>query len=147
MDETWAEALDLDACLEHLRADVVGRLGIVADGLPLVLPVNYRVVETLGLTWVVLRTRPGNVIDEASTHVALEIDGIDLAHSRAWSVLVRGTLARIDPEAAGFRERFNPEPWLSTDRDAWLVIEPFSITGRELHSSDESWAYHPRAYL
>ena len=147
MEEMWAQELDLETCMKHLRADVIGRLGVVTDGFPIVLPVNYRVVETLGLMWVVLRTRPGNVIDEASTQVAFEIDGIDLAHGRAWSVLVRGTLAHIDADTAGFRERFDPEPWISTDRDSWLVIEPFSITGRELHSSDDSWAYHPRAYL
>ena len=62
----WLENLDLETCLEHLRAGVVGRVGVVVDGVPIVLPVNYRLVETLGLTWVALRTRPGNVIDQAS---------------------------------------------------------------------------------
>ncbi len=147
MSETWAEELDLDTCLERLRADSVGRIGVVVDGSPLVLPVNYQLVETLGLTWVAIRTRPGNVIDEAAQQVALEIDGVDLVHERGWSVLVRGTLAHIDAATAGFRERFDPEPWLTDGREAWLVIEPFAITGRELHSSEEGWAYHHRAYL
>jgi uncharacterized protein len=147
MDEAWLETLDLETCLMHLRAEQVGRLAIVADGYPIVLPVNYRLVETSGLTWVALRTRPGNVIDHASTKVALEIDSIDPAHRRGWSVLVRGTLHHVDPEAASFRDRFDAEPWLMTDRDAWLVIEPFSITGRELHPSQQEWAFHLRAYL
>lgn len=147
MDEAWLEHLDLETCLMHLRTELVGRIAIVIDGFPIVLPVNYRLVETLGLTWLALRTRPGNVIDQASTKVAFEIDAIDPSHERGWSVLVRGTLQPVDPEAAGFRDRFDAEPWLTTERDAWLVIEPFSITGRELHPSEQDWAFHLRAYL
>ncbi len=147
MDEAWLEDLDLEGCLERLRHEVVGRVAVVIDGFPVILPVNYRLVETLGLTWVALRTRPGNVITQATERVAFEIDGIDTAYQRGWSVLVRGTLLPIDPEAASFRERFDAEPWLTAERDAWLVIEPFSITGRELHHSEQRWAFHHRAYL
>jgi nitroimidazol reductase NimA-like FMN-containing flavoprotein (pyridoxamine 5'-phosphate oxidase superfamily) len=147
MDGTWLADLDLETCLAHLREGVVGRVGVVADGFPIVLPVNYRLIETLGLTWVAIRTRPGNVIDQASSNVAFEIDSIDPAHQRGWSVLVRGTLVPVDPDAAGFREQFDSEPWLTSERDAWLVIEPFSITGRELRHSEHAWAFHHRAYL
>jgi hypothetical protein len=99
------------------------------------------------LTWVAVRTRPGNVLDRAPMPVAFEIDAIDPVHRRGWSVVVRGTLQHVDPDAADFRARFDPEPWLVSERDAWLVIEPFSITGRELHAAEAEWAFHPRAYL
>ena len=147
MEETWAEELDLDTCLERLRAHTVGRVGVIVDGHPLVLPVNYRLMETAGRTWVVLRTRAGNVIDTASERVAFEIDGIDVARERGWSVLVRGTMAHVDPSAAEFRARFDPEPWLGDAREAWLMIEPFAITGRELRAAEQLWAYDARAYL
>ena len=62
-------------------------------------------------------------------------------------MLVRGTMAHVDPDAAEFRARFDPEPWIGDARDAWLVIEPFSITGRELRSAEQPWAYDARAYL
>ena len=146
MEETWAEELDLDTCLERLRAHTVGRIGVVLDGFPLVLPVNYRLMETAGRTWVVLRTRTGNVIDTATNRVAFEIDGIDVVHQRGWSVLVRGTMDHVDPDAADFRERFDPEPWLD-ERAEWLTIEPFSITGRELRSAEQLWAFDARSYL
>jgi nitroimidazol reductase NimA-like FMN-containing flavoprotein (pyridoxamine 5'-phosphate oxidase superfamily) len=146
MEETWAEELDLDTCLDRLRAHTVGRVGVLVEGFPLVLPVNYRLMETAGRTWVVLRTRTGNVIDTASERVAFEIDGIDAVRERGWSVLVRGTLEHVDPRAAEFRERFDPEPWLG-ERDSWLMIEPFSITGRELRAAEQLWAYDARAYL
>jgi hypothetical protein len=61
-------------------------------------------------------------------------------------VLVRGTLQRIDPEAASFGDRFDSAPWLP-DREAWLVIEPFSITGRELLPGEREWAFNVGAYL
>jgi len=147
MEDAWLETLELDACLEHLRAEQIGRLAVVVDGSPIVLPVTYRLVETSGLTWVALRTRPGNVIDQASTNVAFEIDGIDPTRRRGWSVLVRGTLQHVDPDAAAFRERFDTQPWLAAERDSWLVIEPFTITGRELHPSEPDWAFHVSAYL
>lgn len=147
MDETWAETLDLDGCLERLRDHGVGRLAVVTAEYPIVLPVNYRLVEVLGVTWVALRTRTGNVIDQVPRPVAFEIDDITPGQEGAWSVLVRGTLVRVDPEAASFRERFDSQPWLEVERDSWLVIEPFSITGRMLHTGHENWAYQPGAYL
>ncbi len=114
MEAAWLETLEHDACLEHLRSQQVGRVALVHDGSPLMLPVMYRLVETGGLTWVAFRTRPGNV---------------------------------IDPDAAGFRERFDARPWLAAERESWLVIEPFVITGRELHPSEPDWAFHVDAYL
>ena len=147
MDEAWLETLELERCLEHLRTEQVGRIAIVVDGSPIVFPITYRLLETSSQTWIAIRTRPGNVIDQASMNTAFEIDGIDASHHRGWSVLVRGSLQHVNPEAAGFRERFDPQPWMTTDRDAWLVIEPYSITGRELHPSEHDWAFHSTAYL
>jgi hypothetical protein len=64
-----------------------------------------------------------------------------------WSVLARGTLHHVDPDAADFRERFDPHPWIIDERDAWLIVEPFGITGRRLHAAEPEWAFHPEAYL
>jgi nitroimidazol reductase NimA-like FMN-containing flavoprotein (pyridoxamine 5'-phosphate oxidase superfamily) len=147
MDEAWLEQLDLGTCLAHLRTEPVGRIAVIFDGRPIILPINYRLVETLDLTWIALRTRPGNLIDQVPTKVSFEVDGIDPSHHRGWSVLVQGTLQAVDPDAAGFRERFDSQPWLTAEREAWLMIEPFSISGRELHPSQQDWAFHLDAYL
>ena len=85
-----------------------------------------------------IRTRPGNVLDRAAMRSAFEIDAIDPSHQEGWSVLVRGTLHHVDPESADFRGRFDPEPWMTADREAWLVIEPFAITGRQVHAGTHS---------
>ena len=147
MNEAWLEELDLETCLRLLAENSVGRIAVVADDFPIVLPVNYRLVESSEANWLAVRTRPGSVLDRAPVPVAFEIDAIDPGHHQGWSVLVRGHLQRVDPDAADFRARFDPEPWLASERDAWLVIEPFSITGRRLHAAESEWAFHPSAYL
>jgi nitroimidazol reductase NimA-like FMN-containing flavoprotein (pyridoxamine 5'-phosphate oxidase superfamily) len=150
MSQAWLEELSHEECLELLRSRSVGRIGFTVDGFPFVVPVNYRLVEAGGTTpdaWIALRTRPGNVIDQAADDVAFEIDDVDLYHQGGWSVLVRGTLHEIDPDAANIRERFDPEPWIDTEREAWLIIEPFAVTGRRLHGPEIEWAFHVRAYL
>jgi hypothetical protein len=93
-----------------------------------------------------LRTRRGNVIDQAAMPVAFEIDRFEVAAQEGWSVLVRGTLHHVNPVGGGFAERFDPQPWLEDERDAWLIIEPFSITGRRLRSR-RLWAFHLEGYL
>jgi nitroimidazol reductase NimA-like FMN-containing flavoprotein (pyridoxamine 5'-phosphate oxidase superfamily) len=147
MAEAWLEELSYDECLDLLRNSSVGRIAVVVDDFPVVLPVNYRLVETGAPTWIAVRTRPGNILDRASMNAAFEIDNVDPVHHEGSSVLVRGTLHHVDSEAADFRERFDPEPWLLAERDAWLVIAPFSVTGRRLHAAEGPWAFHPRAYL
>jgi nitroimidazol reductase NimA-like FMN-containing flavoprotein (pyridoxamine 5'-phosphate oxidase superfamily) len=145
MEPSRLVALDLDTCLEILRAHEVGRIALTTDSGPVIVPVNYRLVETLGLRWIALRTEAGGLVDEPGTRVAFEIDEIGPGR-QGRSVLVRGTLERIDRETAGFGDRFDSEPWLP-DRDSWLVIEPYTITGRELQAGEREWAFSVGAYL
>ena len=143
--ESRLRTLDLEECLERLRAHEVGRIALTTPTGPIILPVNYKLVETLDVRWLALRTETGGAIDEAQASVAFEIDEIGPGH-RGSSVLVRGILQHIDPDAAGWRERYDSVPWLP-DRDSWLVIEPFSITGRELLPGELDWAFGIGAYL
>jgi nitroimidazol reductase NimA-like FMN-containing flavoprotein (pyridoxamine 5'-phosphate oxidase superfamily) len=150
MSDAWLEELPYEECVELLAARSVGRIAVIVEGGPVVVPVNYRLVAAHGVTpgvWIALRTRPGNVIDQAADGVAFEIDTIDTLHQEGWSVLVRGTLHQIDSDAAHIRDRFDPQPWLDDQRDVWLLIEPFAISGRRLHAAETVWAFHIRAYL
>jgi nitroimidazol reductase NimA-like FMN-containing flavoprotein (pyridoxamine 5'-phosphate oxidase superfamily) len=144
--QAWLRELAYE-CLDLLRQGSVGRVAVVVDQFPVVLPVNYRLAEMGGRRWVAIRTRPGNVLEQASMHAAFETDSIDPMHRQGWSVLVRGTLHHLGPASANFRQRFDPEPWMAAERDAWLAIEPFSITGRQLHPAERAWPFHPTAYL
>jgi nitroimidazol reductase NimA-like FMN-containing flavoprotein (pyridoxamine 5'-phosphate oxidase superfamily) len=143
MDGTLDEITHED-CLELLRFGELGRIALDVDGVPAIVPVNYRLVETAHLTWIAIRTRPGNLLDRDRVPVAFEIDHVDHRTQEGWSVLVRGMLLRVDTEAASFSQLFDPNPWIVSDRDRWLVIEPFATSGRRLHVVESDL---PRATL
>lgn len=148
MPDNTLDVIPRDVCLELLRAHSVGRVAVIEAGYPMVVPVNYLVVEVETQHFISIRTRPGNLIDRSGPPVAFEIDGIDSYHGTGFSVVVRGKLHHlIDLERRGWNGPLDPEPWIEHDRDAWLLIEPESITGRRLRPKETEWAFHLRAYL
>ena len=100
MADAGLDELSLSECLDLLRATRVGRIAFTVDDWPVILPVNYVLAEASERTWIALRTRPGNVIDRAPLNVAFQIDAVDPVRQQGWSVLVRGTLHHVDPDAA-----------------------------------------------
>ena len=148
MSRELLEELPEQVCLSLLYANNVGRIAVVVDGCPEVMPVNYRVVDLAGAPAVVVRTRRGNVIDSSAINVAFEIDGIDPAHRSGWSVLVKGELHHVDPPLADMlRDRLESLSWLPEGNDSWLAIQQLQITGRRLHAPEAQWAFHIRGYL
>jgi nitroimidazol reductase NimA-like FMN-containing flavoprotein (pyridoxamine 5'-phosphate oxidase superfamily) len=145
--ERWLEVLTNEECFGLLRANGVGRIAVVHEGRPFVFPVNYRLVEVSDKPQLVLRTRPGNVIDLAEDAVALEIDGIDPSHQRGWSVLVQGSLRHIAADAPSRSAEFDSVSWIVGESAALLTIEPESISGRRLVAATLQWAFHQSAYL
>ena len=139
-------ALSLEECVEHLAAHEVARFARLDAGWPVVFPVNYRLVDRERHRWIALRTHPAGPLDHPGERVALQVDQIDPNRHEGWSVLVRGTLHAVDENAAGFRDAFDPRPWLD-DRDRWFVIEPALITGRRLIGPEAEWAFGTEAYL
>jgi nitroimidazol reductase NimA-like FMN-containing flavoprotein (pyridoxamine 5'-phosphate oxidase superfamily) len=146
MTDAWLESLSQERCLGLLRQGTIGRIAFVVDGDPIILPVNYRLVEPTSGPLLAVRTRPGNVIEQATTNVAFEIDSIDLVHHQGWSVLVRGELLHANPTSDAFRERYDPQSWLN-DPEAWLLVDPWEISGRELHGTEPLWHVRPGEYM
>jgi hypothetical protein len=145
---TKLETLSQEECRLLLGLAAVGRIAFVVDGLPMVLPVNYRLLNNESGLWIVLLTRPGNVIDEAPEQVAFEIDGIDHDRQQGWSVLVRGVLHHLDHnEIELFSGRFDPKPWVRDERTAWLAIKARAVSGRRLVATEHGWAFPSEAYL
>ena len=134
IDERATE-FDLGECLRRLRDGQVGSVAYTADGFPAMLPVYFRLVETSAPAWIALRAERERFSERAPVPVVFEIGGRDETNGLRWSVVVRGLLEHVDPDAADFRERFDPEPWLIETHPAWLVIEPFSIAGWEIHDA------------
>ncbi|MFD7244397.1 helix-turn-helix domain-containing protein [Streptomyces massasporeus] len=118
-------------CRSLLSTHGVGRLAVPADSGPVVIPVNYSVVEG----GIVFRTEPGATPAQADGHqVAFEADRIGEAFSEGWSVLVRGPATTVtDPEeVARLEEQAFSTPWAGGRRETWLRIEPVAVTGRRI---------------
>ncbi|MFD8236645.1 helix-turn-helix domain-containing protein [Streptomyces sp. NPDC059696] len=118
-------------CRSLLSTHGVGRLAVPADSGPLVVPLNYSVVDG----GIVFRTEPGTAPAQADgQRVAFEVDRIDEAFSEGWSVLVRGPATTVmDPdETARLAEQAYSTPWAGGRRDLWLRIEPVAVTGRRI---------------
>lgn len=119
-------------CLNLLALGQIGRVGLLVDGEPVVLPVNY----ALDGDSVLFRTSERSVLRQASmSKVAFEVDHIDEAARTGWSVLVRGRADdihdAIDATSARLR-RLALVTWAPGERQYWFVIRPHAITGRLL---------------
>lgn len=147
MNDQMLDQLSTDRCFDLLRIHLVGRIAVVVDGFPIVMPVNYRVVDAGGKHWVVFRTRHGNEIDRGAINASFQIDSVDPAHHNGWSVLVRGRLAHLDRHRISqLTDQFDPQPW-APGRESWLALEATQVTGRRLRSADVEWAFHVRGYI
>jgi nitroimidazol reductase NimA-like FMN-containing flavoprotein (pyridoxamine 5'-phosphate oxidase superfamily) len=128
---TEAESLGL------IEQAEIGRIGFSGRYGPIVLPVNYKVVDGS----VVFRVAVGSSIGEdlrtgiadAEYKVAFEIDEIDAATRTGWSVMIQGAAHHVDDEqerqavlAAGI------EPWPGGQREQFVQIRPTVISGRRI---------------
>jgi nitroimidazol reductase NimA-like FMN-containing flavoprotein (pyridoxamine 5'-phosphate oxidase superfamily) len=132
MDRRGLRVLPYDECLILLRHAGTGRLGFVHHGEPEVLPVNFGLDHDVP----VFRTTWGSKLDAASAGhpVALEVDAVDRATSRAWSVVVKGpaTVEYVQDAIARY-ELLGIERWVRDDAESfWIRVTPETVTGREL---------------
>jgi nitroimidazol reductase NimA-like FMN-containing flavoprotein (pyridoxamine 5'-phosphate oxidase superfamily) len=128
---TEAESLALIAQSEVGRIGFTGRFG------PMVLPVNYRVLDGT----IVFRTDEGSPLGEdlntgitnAEYRVAFEVDDLNPADRTGWSVLIQGSAHFMDEDAeraAG--EQAGVDPWAGGAKEVYIQIKPTRITGRRV---------------
>jgi uncharacterized protein len=126
------EHLSRTECLDLLALAQVGRVGLVVNGMPEILPVNY----ALDGDAILFRTAAGSVLNQASmANVAFEVDRIDESTQSGWSVLVRGHADDIGDAIDATSERLRRLTlitWAPGQRQCWFVIRPQAITGRRL---------------
>ncbi|MDF3299121.1 helix-turn-helix domain-containing protein [Streptomyces tropicalis] len=118
-------------CRALLGGHGVGRLAVPTVSGPVVVPVNYSVVDGA----IVFRTAPDATPYQAvGCRVAFEVDRIDDAFSRGWSVLVRGHAHAVTDSAEVRRlvDRAYSPPWAGGRRDVWVRIDPLVVTGRRI---------------
>jgi nitroimidazol reductase NimA-like FMN-containing flavoprotein (pyridoxamine 5'-phosphate oxidase superfamily) len=131
--ESLLEPIEPEKCLALLASHHIGRIAVVADGQPLIFPVNYAMAGR----HVVFRSDPGTKLSAAADHqVAFEIDGTDNLYHSGWSVLVVGT-AREEHNDSHLLElaRLPFTTWVSGPKTHWMRISGGAITGRRITRS------------
>jgi nitroimidazol reductase NimA-like FMN-containing flavoprotein (pyridoxamine 5'-phosphate oxidase superfamily) len=126
----WQE-LTKSECFALLSGERLGRLAVVDDQGPVVLPVNF----VLDRHMVVFRTDEGTKLDAAArgSRVAFEIDGTDEVARTGWSVLVRGEAIEVtDPAELARLRRLRLSPWAPGAKARYVRILPAKLTGRRI---------------
>jgi len=144
-DHAGLEILPFDECLRLLASVSVGRVGFVADGEVVVLPVNH-VVDGQD---VIFRTAHGSKLSvaEGQDRAAFEADQYNEQTRSGWSVLVTGRAEVVDAEADIERlsvslSRRGVYPWVTSVRHPfWIRIRPTSVSGRQTPGT--RWASRP----
>lgn len=124
--------LDEAECLRLIDSTPVGRIGFMADGEILVLPVNYRWHEN----GIVFRTLDGLKLAAAADNqrVCFEIDQWDAESRTGWSVVVGGVAREVEHWAEeALLDQLDLIPWAKAEwRPIWVRIEAEDISGRVL---------------
>lgn len=126
------EELSREECLRLLQFEsYVGRVGFVAGGRPLILPVNYLAQDAS----VVFCTSAGSTLSALAggAEVAFEVDSSRPLYHSGWSVLVRGTAHEVTDEHELERLRLGPlKSWAVRRNPRWIRITVDEISGRRL---------------
>lgn len=135
--EPILEELSEEESLRLIERAQIGRIGFTSRYGPVVLPVNFRVLDGS----VVFRTVAGSPLDEdlhtgitdADYKVAFEIDQLDPAERTGWSVLLQGGAHYVEDEKerAAAREA-GIDPWAGGDREVFIRIKPTMVSGRRI---------------
>ncbi|HVM39793.1 MAG TPA: pyridoxamine 5'-phosphate oxidase family protein [Acidimicrobiia bacterium] len=130
-DRSGLEVIPREDCVRLLGTTMIGRVGVVVAGRPVVLPVNYVVDGDR----VIFRTDDGTKFDAAvrGEFVAFEIDDVDSMYHQGWSVLVTGVAEEITDPTELDRVRMLPlRPWAHGAKAHFVRIVPVTISGRRI---------------
>jgi len=130
-DRAGLEILHLGDCFGLLGSVPVGRIGFLAGGEVIILPVNFLVDGQD----VVFRTAAGSKLSsiEVGHYVGFEADAYDPATETGWSVLVSGLAEIVDDEADAARlDARELRSWGEPADPVWVRIRPSSISGRRI---------------
>ncbi len=124
------EVLSRAECLDLLGRERVGRVGVSLGALPVILPVNYTLLDHS----VLIRTVAGTKLAAATTRtvVAFEVDSYKEDGLAGWSVLVVGRASEVTGQDELSRAReAHLEAWGAPGAAHHLVaIEIELVSGR-----------------
>ncbi|HEY6469971.1 MAG TPA: pyridoxamine 5'-phosphate oxidase family protein [Candidatus Dormibacteraeota bacterium] len=109
----------------------VGRVGFVADGRLMILPVNYLAEDDA----VFFCTAGGTKLSalHSGAEVAFEVDSDQPLYHSGWSVLVNGVAEEVTETAELDRLRRGPlKSWAVAASQHWIRISIDTISGRQI---------------
>lgn len=119
-------------CRDLLAGGVFGRVALCTPSGPRIFPVNYSVVSEA----VVFRTSAYGMVanHDWSSPMAFEVDYVDYADHKGWSVVAIGPGERVeDPEELDHIKRtWDPRPWAGGTRPLYVKLAWDELTGRRL---------------
>jgi nitroimidazol reductase NimA-like FMN-containing flavoprotein (pyridoxamine 5'-phosphate oxidase superfamily) len=128
------EELGRDECLTRMATQRLGRLGVVVEGVPIVLPMQFAMD---GETVVLQTNQGGKTLNVPLSSVSFEVDHVDWDEGVGWSVLLQGYGADIssalDQRSEALRS-LTIQSWAPPPADRWLKIIPRKITGRVIRA-------------
>ena len=131
-DQAGLEILHLGDCFGLLESVPVGRIGFLAGGEVVILPVNFLVDGQD----VLFRTGAGSKLSavEVGRYVGFEADCYDQPTGTGWSVVVNGLAEIVDDEEEGARlDALGLSSWGGeASGRVWVRIRPSSVTGRRI---------------
>jgi len=126
------EELSYAKCRGLIAGGVFGRVAVCTPGGPRIFPVNYSVVDEA----VVFRTSAYGIVaaHDWSQPIAFEVDHVDYADQKGWSVVAVGPGERVeDPEQLALIKRtWDPRPWAGGSRPLYVRLPWTELTGRRL---------------
>lgn len=133
LDSSGLEILSYEECRFLLAEQPVGRIGLVDEGTPVVLPVNF----ALDGPSIVFRSGRGTKLETAvmGRPVCIEVDSWDLLEHTGWSVLAKGVAEHVTDGAEIERlDRFHVRPWAHPEaRHEWIRVHVDDLSGRRIH--------------
>jgi nitroimidazol reductase NimA-like FMN-containing flavoprotein (pyridoxamine 5'-phosphate oxidase superfamily) len=132
-EHAGVEIIEREECLRLLGEQVVGRLGFVDLGQPLILPVNFELDDDV----VVFRPAEGTKLRSGlGSEVCFEVDGVDRVARAGWSVVIEGVLEEATllsgRKALDHTRAVATEPWAPGTKAHWQRVVPSHISGRRI---------------
>jgi hypothetical protein len=108
----------------------IGRVGLSVGALPMVVPVNFCLVDRD----VVFHTAPGTKLDAAlrGAVVAFEVDDVDPIQHRGWSVLMVGIAGEVPREELPAIRALPVRPWVRGHREHVVRVRTELVSGRRI---------------
>jgi nitroimidazol reductase NimA-like FMN-containing flavoprotein (pyridoxamine 5'-phosphate oxidase superfamily) len=147
--EPTLAVLSSQECFQLVATRQFGRLGVIAEHYPLIIPMNYALDNDV----VVVRSRPGLKLDSAQhANVTFQVDDIDAADHSGWSVLIRGQAEEVTAdhsrEIVESTHASGVQPWAPGEEFHWVRIIPHGVSGRRLRPGQSAdWEFGTAAYM